>query len=69
MSGLPSYARSGHWIHPGTRAQLRRAPVLCAVVRLMSKGVSPVVSSEAAGRFEFTRLGAGAYFLEARKPG
>jgi hypothetical protein len=35
----------------------------------MSKGVSPVVSSEAAGRFEFTRLGAGAYFLEARKPG
>ena len=71
MPGLcpatPAAAGDGTGIIRGRVINQRGEPVMCANVRLLTRGREPVVATDAEGRFEFTGLPAGRYGLEATK--
>ena len=71
MPGLcpatPAAPGEGTGAISGRVTNQRGEPILCASVRLLNRDVSPVVSTDAQGRFEFTGLPAGRYGLETTK--
>ena len=71
MPGLcpanPAAAGEGTGVVSGRVINQRGEPVMCATVRLLTRGREPVVATDADGRFEFTGLPAGRYGLEATK--
>ena len=71
MPGLcpanPAATGAGTGIISGRVLNQRGEPVMCANVRLLTRGREPVVATDADGRFEFTGVPAGRYGLEATK--
>jgi protocatechuate 3,4-dioxygenase beta subunit len=71
MPGLcpasPAAAGDGTGVISGRVINQRGEPVMCANVRLLTRGREPVVATDAEGRFEFAGLPAGRYGLETTK--
>jgi protocatechuate 3,4-dioxygenase beta subunit len=63
----PGAAGEGTGVISGRVINQRGEPVMCAVVRLLTRGREPIVATDADGRFEFTGVPAGRYGLEATK--
>jgi protocatechuate 3,4-dioxygenase beta subunit len=63
----PGAAGEGTGVIRGRVINQRGEPVMCANVRLLTRGREPVVATDADGRFEFTGVPAGRYGLEATK--